>query len=64
MMRYLIIEWLNDYPVINGANFYKEEKDAIEAALFLEEIAKKAKFKMAISVKYTICKIYEGKVVK
>ena len=60
--KYLIIEWLNSTPIINGANYYDEKGDALKAAIYLENLAEKSKIMTGVSVEYTICEIYKGKV--
>lgn len=60
--KYLIVEWLNGNPILNGANYYDEKEDALKAALYLEGLAEKSKTMTGVSVEYTICEIYKGKV--
>ena len=57
-MKYLIIEWVNDSPVLNGALYYDDMETALRMCEFLESLA--AKTSLSGCVKYTICQIEPG----
>ena len=57
-MKYLIIEWVNDSPIISGALYYDDMKTASRMCEFLEALA--AKTSLSGCVKYTICQIEPG----
>ena len=57
-MKYLIIEWVNDSPVINGALYYDDMETALRVCQFFEKLVANAGLEN--SVKYTICKVEKG----
>ena len=57
-MKYLIIEWINDSPVLNGALYYDDMETASRMCEFLEALA--AKTSLSGCVKYSICQIQKG----
>ena len=57
-MKYLIIEWVNDSPVLNGALYYDDMETALKVCQFFEKLVANAGLEN--SVKYTICKVEKG----
>ena len=41
MKLFLIVEWIDDSPTVNGAKYYESKEEAVEAALHLEKLNKK-----------------------
>ena len=60
MKLFLIVEWIDDSPSINGAKYYESKEEALEAALYFEQLNKILPIGFAINVKHTICEIEKG----
>jgi hypothetical protein len=60
MKLFLIVEWIDDSPTINGAKYYESKEEAVEAALHLEKLNRILSEGFAINVKHTICEIEKG----
>ena len=56
MKLFLIVEWIDDSPTINGAKYYESK----EEALYFEKLNKILPIEFAINVKHTICEIEKG----
>ena len=60
MKLFLIVEWIDDSPSVNGAKYYESKEEALDAALHLEKLNKILSVRFAINVKHTICEIEKG----
>ena len=58
MEKFLIVEWLDNQPIIDGANYYDTHEDAMKRCVSLYE---KSGNILAINVRYTVCRIFLGK---
>lgn len=63
MKKYLVIQWINNNPIINGCCYYDTMEDAIKSSKIQEELSKKNLqiLNDGTTVEYSICTTYKGR---
>lgn len=50
--NYLLVEWLNDSPIIDGSVYFDTKEECLEYCKSLPNVEN-----LGINIKYTICRI-------